>query len=429
MQPPATPPPPNGGTGSAPSSGQFSEAIGDDNNDGEHRLIIQNNKSNNKNTNQITQIQVKIDIFERKEEAVYIDPLFTIQSNKQSNRYQITKHGLLSKRPILSYERKIVPHLRAHRKTDKAGAKSEKKQKMNDLSLTNLIENKSVKRRASLSYRGGPGGGSRRHSRTLRGGSLLKMQSSSNLFLKDRVGNNTVAGGGIAIGSNSDTSQSPSSPRDCVGRMREISEVSDLLNQEMIGQGCIKVNITQHSTGTGWSPKYNKSILKTLNDIIYFNENTKEWYMDYYVHLDNKHEVRIYKKPIDNMPSADDMVAQFMQEASASSTDDNSLSYIPKRPNGSRNGNGSVVRHCDGDSQFTTLQPSPQLDPYCTTTSTGIKIETNDVYLDLNGHSLLMSEYFYHQQRWFTTIKLPTQYFLLGQSFTNLVVIKQWHQM
>ena len=118
VSPPGTPPPPNGGTGSASSSGQFNAAIGDDSKDGEHRLAIQNNKSN-KNNNQIIQIQVKIDIFERKEEAMYIDPLFTIQSHKQSNRYQITKHGLISKRPNLSYERKIVPHLRAHRKKDK----------------------------------------------------------------------------------------------------------------------------------------------------------------------------------------------------------------------------------------------------------------------------------------------------------------------
>ena len=30
-----------------------------------------------------------------------------------------------------------------------------------------------------------------------------------------------------------------------------------------------------------------------------------------------------------------------------------------------------------------------------------------------------MSEYFYHQQRWFTTIELSTHHFLPGQSFIN----------
>ena len=42
----------------------------------------------------------------------------------------------------------------------------------------------------------------------------------------------------------------------------------------MIGQACIKVDITQHLTGMGWSSKYNKSILEILNDDIYFNEKT-----------------------------------------------------------------------------------------------------------------------------------------------------------
>ena len=79
--------------GSAISSGQFIAAIGDDSKDGEHRLVIQNDKSNK--NNQIIQIQVQIDIFERKEETVYINPLFTSQSNTLSNRFQITTHALL----------------------------------------------------------------------------------------------------------------------------------------------------------------------------------------------------------------------------------------------------------------------------------------------------------------------------------------------
>eukprot|EP01084_Bolivina_argentea_P048422 89224_1 len=63
----------------------------------------------------------------------------------------------------------------------------------------------------------------------------------------------------------------------------------------------------------------------------------------------------------------------------------------------------------------------------------GITIETSHVILDLNGHSLAMSDAFYYQQRWFTTIALQSQYFLPGQgpgffgatpSFAKHVVIK-----
>merc|ERR1712129_555811 len=45
----------------------------------------------------------------------------------------------------------------------------------------------------------------------------------------------------------------------------------------------------------------------------------------------------------------------------------------------------------------------------------GITIETSDVILDLNDHTLAMSDAFYYQQRWFTTIALESQYFLPGQ--------------
>ena len=113
--------------GSAPSSGQFIAAIGDDNKDGEHRFVIQNNKSNK--NNQTIQIHVQIDIFELKEETVYIDPLFTIQSNTQSNKYQLTTHVSFSKRPNLSYKRTIVPHLRAHRKKTKHEQNQKKNKK------------------------------------------------------------------------------------------------------------------------------------------------------------------------------------------------------------------------------------------------------------------------------------------------------------
>ena len=49
----------------------------------------------------------------------------------------------------------------------------------------------------------------------------------------------------------------------------------------------------------------------------------------------------------------------------------------------------------------------------------GITVEAEDVVLDLNGHRLEMSEYFYYQQRWFTIIELSTQYFLPGQGIGN----------
>ena len=66
---------------------------------------------------------------------------------------------------------------------------------------------------------------------------------------------------------------------------------------------CIKVDVAQHSTDIGRSPKYNKSILEILNDNIYFGEKTQEWYIDYCFHFDNKHEVRTYQRPIANILS------------------------------------------------------------------------------------------------------------------------------
>jgi len=63
----------------------------------------------------------------------------------------------------------------------------------------------------------------------------------------------------------------------------------------------------------------------------------------------------------------------------------------------------------------------------------GITIETDNVILDLGGHSLAMSDAFYYQQRWFTTIALQSQYFLPGQgpgffgatpSFASHVIIR-----
>ena len=54
-------------------------------------------------------------------------------------------------------------------------------------------------------------------------------------------------------------------------------------------------------------------------------------------------------------------------------------------------------------------------DPYFLGFWAGITIETNNVILDLNSHSLAMSDAFYYHQRWFTTIALQSQYFLPGQ--------------
>eukprot|EP01084_Bolivina_argentea_P021273 39520_1 len=54
-------------------------------------------------------------------------------------------------------------------------------------------------------------------------------------------------------------------------------------------------------------------------------------------------------------------------------------------------------------------------DPYFLGFWAGITIETNNVVLDLKGHSLSMSDAFYYKQRWFTTIALESQYFLPGQ--------------
>ena len=45
----------------------------------------------------------------------------------------------------------------------------------------------------------------------------------------------------------------------------------------------------------------------------------------------------------------------------------------------------------------------------------GVTIEADNVILDLNSHSMAMSDAFYYQQRWFTTIALESQYFLPGQ--------------
>ena len=54
-------------------------------------------------------------------------------------------------------------------------------------------------------------------------------------------------------------------------------------------------------------------------------------------------------------------------------------------------------------------------DPYFMGFWAAITIETDDVILDLNDHTIAMDEIFYHQQRWFTIISLTSQYFLPGQ--------------
>eukprot|EP01084_Bolivina_argentea_P090521 163099_1 len=62
-----------------------------------------------------------------------------------------------------------------------------------------------------------------------------------------------------------------------------------------------------------------------------------------------------------------------------------------------------------------------------------ITVETDDVILDLNDHSIAMDEAFYYQQRWFSIISLTSQYYLPGQGigffgsdprFASNVIIK-----
>ena len=63
----------------------------------------------------------------------------------------------------------------------------------------------------------------------------------------------------------------------------------------------------------------------------------------------------------------------------------------------------------------------------------GITVECDDVIIDLNSHTIEMSDEFYYQQRWFTIIELASQQFLPGQGpgffgsdpkFAQNVVIK-----
>jgi len=72
-------------------------------------------------------------------------------------------------------------------------------------------------------------------------------------------------------------------------------------------------------------------------------------------------------------------------------------------------------------------------DPYFLGFFAGITVETTDVVIDLNGHTLKMSEFFYYYQRWFSIIELASQYFLPGQGpgfmgydpqYANDVIIK-----
>ena len=72
-------------------------------------------------------------------------------------------------------------------------------------------------------------------------------------------------------------------------------------------------------------------------------------------------------------------------------------------------------------------------DPYFMGFFAAITVETSDVIIDLNDHTLAMDEIFYYQQRWFTLISLTSQYYLPGQGngflganpqFASNVVIK-----
>ncbi len=50
-----------------------------------------------------------------------------------------------------------------------------------------------------------------------------------------------------------------------------------------------------------------------------------------------------------------------------------------------------------------------------------ITIETSDVILDLNDHTIAMDKIFYYQQRWFTIISLTSQYYLPGQVYIHYI--------
>ena len=49
----------------------------------------------------------------------------------------------------------------------------------------------------------------------------------------------------------------------------------------------------------------------------------------------------------------------------------------------------------------------------------GFAIESDDVTIDLNGHSLAMSKVFHHQQRWFSVIEVGSKAFISGQGPAN----------
>jgi len=49
----------------------------------------------------------------------------------------------------------------------------------------------------------------------------------------------------------------------------------------------------------------------------------------------------------------------------------------------------------------------------------GFAIESDDVVIDLNGHSLSMSRTFHHQQRWFSIIEVGSKAFISGQGPAN----------
>jgi len=49
----------------------------------------------------------------------------------------------------------------------------------------------------------------------------------------------------------------------------------------------------------------------------------------------------------------------------------------------------------------------------------GFAIESDDVTIDLNGHSLAMSRVFHHQQRWFSIIEVGSKAFISGQGPAN----------
>jgi len=80
---------------------------------------------------------------------------------------------------------------------------------------------------------------------------------------------------------------------------------------------------------------------------------------------------------------------------------------------GTANEDGAWLPHSDQEDDYPGA--GQYRDPYFMGFFAGITIETKDVILNLNGHTLQQSEPYYHQQRWFSIIELANQPFMPGQ--------------